>query len=834
MLFALCVFGCTELPDVDADVCGNGVVEAGEDCDTFAPEGAACYDAEALSPCAFSCVDTSCPDDFACGGDGVCRRASGDFELAGGASLGGVLGAVSDVDGDGYLDIAASSPAGVEMHFGAGDGGFEDSLDVSLRLGGLAGIGDLNGDGRVDIGAVNDVGGFIMESTEDRDLRSLALSSFQDPSGERLRALAVATFLPTLDQPVLLGDQGICVSNGCDFPQGFEPLPGNYDVDELAERIPVAELDAALFAYEEFALGAPGDSRVWIYELVSTPVPMSDNILVPRVRTTLTFPGAALSSPSFVDMDRDGRLDVVMLVDDTNTERVAVATRTLTGGFNAPVIEPLFDGFSPMCGSSPLPLAIGTLTAESNVFFYIGEAGVCQHVPFVGFVRFATPSVGLPFSEAVMADFNGDGRIDAAAALGELDGIDVFLGAGDLLFNRVSIDTHYPVSRLRVGDYDGNFISDIAFVEHADQDGEDGQDVSVIFGGVDALSAEPVVMGRFGTIGDLEPINLVTAPTTIDAITDLGVVSQASIDAGDWGVGIMYGDASRRMLSLAIVGEPGAAAVVGGFVAQSEQTTGRGFAAISGALQEVANDGMTPKFDSFQITLMRDQEGAFGLREQWQIDPATTDFAFACALYAAIDLDGDGVDELFGVHGPGEPYMQLCEADPSRQDSARALVLDTSTNGPDVIDIGGGVSGPLSIAQADVGGDGVIDVIVAYPAGGVVVYPADGRSIDVSAGVSLPALDSARGAAPLTLANGSVAIAVLVDAGVLLFEPDEDGAFGDEGVPVVTFEAASPQGSAALHTGDMDADGFEDIIVQRGGVVRVYRAVTLEPGATGQ
>jgi hypothetical protein len=814
-------------------VCGNAVVEAGEDCDTFAPEGAECSAEEAVSPCTFSCTTATCPDDFACGGDGVCRRASGEFELIGTAvSLSGVLGAVDDVDGDGFLDMVASSPADVEMYYGAGDGTFDDALDISLRLGGLAGIGDLNGDGRVDIGAVNDVGGFIMESTEDRDLRSLALSSFQNPTGEQIRAIAVATFLPTLDQPLLLGNGEMCVSSGCDFVQTTAPIPGNYEANELASRIPVAELDTALFTYEEFAIAAPGDARVWIYELVAVDIPNEGSILAPQQRELVTFPGGSRSEPVFIDSNLDNRLDLAMLVDVMGQERVAIATQNILGGFNPPAIDVNFDTFSPMCGSSNWPLALGPITPESNVFFYIGEAGVCQFVPLVGFVRFATPSVGLPFSEAVVADFNGDGRNDAAAALGGLDGIDFFLGAGEGLFNRVSIDTNYPVSHLRVGDYDGNFIADVAFVEHADEDGEDGQDVSVIFGGVDSLSNEPVVMGRFGTIGDLEPINLVTTPSTIDAITDLGVVSQSGLDDGDWGVSIMYGDASRRMLSLAIVGEPGAASVVGSFVPADANTTGRGLAAVSGALGEATDNGMPPEFESFQITLMRDQQGAFGLREQWQIDPDTTDFAFACALYAAIDLDGDGVDELVGFHGPGRPFMQLCEADPSREDPARAMVLDTSTSGPDVISIPNGVERPESIASADIGGDGTIDVIIAFRDGGVVVYPADGRSIDTSAGVTMPSLTSARAAAPLTRPDGSLGIVALVEGGVLLFEADEDGNFTADPARIVGFDSDTPPGASALLTGDVDADGFDDIIVQRGGDVRIYRAVTLDPGAS--
>jgi len=73
-IFALAVLGalgCGELAGVQSNVCGNGVKERGEDCDTFAPGGEVCS-----SSCHYECDASgtpSCPDGAACGLDRVCH-----------------------------------------------------------------------------------------------------------------------------------------------------------------------------------------------------------------------------------------------------------------------------------------------------------------------------------------------------------------------------------------------------------------------------------------------------------------------------------------------------------------------------------------------------------------------------------------------------------------------------------------------------------------------------------------------------------------------------------------------------------------------------------------
>jgi hypothetical protein len=55
-LFSLLAVACSELPSVPSNECGNGVIEAGKDCDTFAvDESFVCRPKGAQGACRFDC-----------------------------------------------------------------------------------------------------------------------------------------------------------------------------------------------------------------------------------------------------------------------------------------------------------------------------------------------------------------------------------------------------------------------------------------------------------------------------------------------------------------------------------------------------------------------------------------------------------------------------------------------------------------------------------------------------------------------------------------------------------------------------------------------------------
>jgi hypothetical protein len=83
----------------------------------------------------------------------------------------------ADFDGDGKLDLAATTDAGLDVLFGLGDGSFEpaDHLLTGVALAAIA-VGDFNGDGRLDVAV----------APADGDAPSVLLGA----SGAKVRAFA--------------------------------------------------------------------------------------------------------------------------------------------------------------------------------------------------------------------------------------------------------------------------------------------------------------------------------------------------------------------------------------------------------------------------------------------------------------------------------------------------------------------------------------------------------------------------------------------------------------------------------------------------------------------
>ncbi len=125
---------CATLDPVEANLCGNRVVEGGEDCDegengtevstVAAPEGGAtpssatkrCRGRQEAFACRYDCTASAlaCPTGWGCDvTEGICRQASGEYDRAASASVsqGAVRLLAGDFDGDKRIDLIASQPS---------------------------------------------------------------------------------------------------------------------------------------------------------------------------------------------------------------------------------------------------------------------------------------------------------------------------------------------------------------------------------------------------------------------------------------------------------------------------------------------------------------------------------------------------------------------------------------------------------------------------------------------------------------------------------------------------------------------------------------------------
>lgn len=162
---------CIVFDELPGGVCGNGVIDPGEDCDTFGRDVVRCAAPGEAAQCRLVCDDgVTCPEGWGCGSDHVCREPSGAF---GGPAhvldetVGLIL--VEDFDGDGRkdlltsgadvvigtgmgLELASVTPNGeVRAHFFSPSGTLEQSVPVVTDPNAHPSVGDLSNDGLADV-----------------------------------------------------------------------------------------------------------------------------------------------------------------------------------------------------------------------------------------------------------------------------------------------------------------------------------------------------------------------------------------------------------------------------------------------------------------------------------------------------------------------------------------------------------------------------------------------------------------------------------------------------------------------------------------------------------
>jgi hypothetical protein len=146
VIFGASLAACTDFDSVPREVCGNGVLEPGEDCDS----------AEARCVrCAVTCAEAAdCPSaDHACGLDGLCHAPGGELARATApVTFQADDLRVTDIDHDGRGDVVGVSQTSIVVRYGDAAGALTASASlVTPAQAGPASFGDLDGDGSLDV-----------------------------------------------------------------------------------------------------------------------------------------------------------------------------------------------------------------------------------------------------------------------------------------------------------------------------------------------------------------------------------------------------------------------------------------------------------------------------------------------------------------------------------------------------------------------------------------------------------------------------------------------------------------------------------------------------------
>ncbi|MBN1611967.1 MAG: VCBS repeat-containing protein [Polyangiaceae bacterium] len=571
-----CAFGCNDLPRVPASVCGNGITEPPEECDTYAPEGQRCR-APGLGvqdACRFECSaqgdgEPTCPAGSACGIDGLCRFFTNTYE-----SWGGLLPVVAasmqlgDFDGDGRDDLLAlgnTNSGGQSMpriyffdESGRAADPFDPQTPVRSPLVTARPAQSSTGDRRQRIVFATDFGIATLEATPTRTVLPIAYPYQVVPEGWSYRVLRVRG-----SSVSVLGD-GILLILGSDAPDQTRFVPA----EPPDFPGPLAVLDEPLedFAGEVLAgdviegARSPCDEAVWATRAERSVRMLELCDAAGNWKITTAAPQTVLELPKghgighamrLTRVDADEHLDLLVadgqgaaylgfgLGDGRFVANPADPQGTLGEAWPVTTTAGHCDALP---GDPGFPLAVGDLNSD-GLPDWVTAAGViltqslAPDAPSQRVAVAACPGNG-PFvgewSQAGIADLNGDGRPDLVAGSTSVPALDFYAGTGrDRMNPRPAIATQGPIRTMTVGDFDGDLVEDLAFGMHArradETQEEETEKVAIAFGSRSGDPTAPVEVGQFSEILQLASAHYATQ----DAIAELGVLGRSSDYEGE-------------------------------------------------------------------------------------------------------------------------------------------------------------------------------------------------------------------------------------------------------------------------------------------------------------
>jgi hypothetical protein len=747
------VLGCADLDTMAASNCGNKALDDAEDCDTFAPswfpEGQ-CRQAGQPAACRLDCSPDDdgnrplCPPGWRCGyTDGVCRSASGSFENdlpIADVQVDTPRLLVGDIDVDHYDDVLTQTSSSTWVHYLGDDGRVVDA--IGLPAGPVAPVlGDLTPRDELDI--ANPLQGLMVHRGQsDRvPLPTVYASLLLNEGDYQVVALDArpeqyAAGDPATAQVQFAGDELLLMTaDGLYLPdepaqEGFPKIPFPVRLEGLLSGLPVADLDQDT-PCDEIVLAQYGGSEVHVVtpckaattdgqfgwndqagadgeyaRIALPPGRIIDDIW--SVSDSAWFEEAYTARVFVVDVDRDGKLDIVLPAvreADLVPELCVAFSEGARQYSSTAVADDANPGEANVFGCAPIPfvwppVAVGHLNLEHDEeidFVLPVGLAVSQRVfANTSDERFWIDSIeyhvnyGETFFEtAFVTDLNANG-FDDVVGFGAGKSEIVFLnGDGRGAMAEFRVPTHGTVRQLRLGDFDGDLLQDIAIFERREEKEPQPEDdapstsppsrfgeewLTVAYGAPFGAPEPPVELGKLGTVSSTMVADFKVL--AYDANDDLLV---ALSTGGEWDPGdperppeldgpgqraiaLLAGATDRTLLSpFYFIGDD----------QDGEPVDHRPFGLVIGNF-----DGDASHRDLAVLTLPADEQGAMPEPTLWllpstgeaEIDASrvrptklelvsvisSTDHGYELlqplvregALMAAVDLDRDGIDEV--------------------------------------------------------------------------------------------------------------------------------------------------------------------------------------------
>jgi hypothetical protein len=580
VVLAAPLLDCTSFPAIAENSCGNGVLDPGEDCDTF-PQGAGtvCGGAGGPAPCHLLCgalaQGATCPPGWGCGSSGICAQPSGAYTQVGGAiSAGAWRVDLGDFDGNGSLDALTRGTVGsrgfsqIRVQFFDSSFGLQDTF-VPAPLVAQPQILDMNGDGLSDI---------VFEYGDVFGIVGVGVMT-----GNSSRKLTQVPY-PVIDLPGVVRYYALPFDNGTFATCAYNQVNGTTNLLDLTPTtkestiVPLATgttpslvggfvlapvfVSAAhpcynlVFAYGG-ALGTVNEVNVVSPCTVGPGDNWGD---VAKVEVTVD-PAAYISYPPRVaDVDGDGNADLLIPVSKPASDETVIAYGDGKGAFwqkpgmggvrNHATVVLQYTSTLPTGGTVELPVGPILQTGDLN-----GD-GVSDLITVDG-IYLSNPGpqpswsasvIDHAWTDAIVGDFNRDGIPDVFAGNASTPNLYFFAGivgsssgapdagsAGDggdgggapdaaaapqaFALAQAFVPTSGGISHFTVGDFDGDGTNDLAFSQE-DPTGDASDDVDIVYGVPFQFPGAPVPVGRFDSVQQT-----LTIPATATTAVSLVVVS---------------------------------------------------------------------------------------------------------------------------------------------------------------------------------------------------------------------------------------------------------------------------------------------------------------------